>query len=155
MRAPLRRHLSPSLVISALALFFALGGSAFAVKERSAAFQKRCATGAVKGIAIVTGDPTKSVADLPTDYSSSARLFGARWSCSGGAVQVRRVGNDAIDVRFPGNAAGTGIATPYGGSVATASVQRRPDGAFRVILGERQPAGDLQQRQIAFTLVVL
>jgi len=46
------RRPTPALVISLAALFFALGGTAFAVGSKSAP-QARCQTGAVRGIAVV------------------------------------------------------------------------------------------------------
>ena len=53
---------TPGTAIALLALFFALGGSAFAVGERiqsPSVAQQRCANGAVRGFASVTGDPSK------------------------------------------------------------------------------------------------
>ena len=58
------RRPSPALAISALALFFAVGGSAFAVGQRVAVAQPRCANGAVKAFAYVTGDPTVGIHNL-------------------------------------------------------------------------------------------
>lgn len=158
MLASSRPHVSPALVVSALALFFALGGSAFAVKNRSSAapspFQKRCATGAVKGIAIVTGEPTKGIENLETEYTAAANVFGARWSCTGGAIQVRRAGA-GVDVRFVGNSAATAIVSTWGDTIGPSSVYRRTDGAFHVTSGVRGTGGDIQRREVPFVLVVL
>ena len=55
---------TPATILSGLALFFALGGSALAVSH-AVKPQPRCANGAVRGIASVTGDPSKGVANMP------------------------------------------------------------------------------------------
>ena len=49
-------RITPSTVIAALALFFALGGSAVAVRD-AVRPQARCAPGAVRGYIVVNGDP--------------------------------------------------------------------------------------------------
>ena len=61
----------PATVLSCLALFFALGGSALAVSH-AVKPQPRCANGAVRGIAAVTGESGKGMANLP-DVPSRAR----------------------------------------------------------------------------------
>ena len=85
-----RPHFSPALVLAALALFLAAGGSGYALGHKATAPQPRCAAGAVRGIAVVTGDPLKGIENLSGDYSSAAKLFGYRFNCSGRAVQVRK-----------------------------------------------------------------
>ena len=128
---------SPALVVAGVALFFAIGGSAFAVVKRAEVAQPRCATGAIRGIAEVTGDPKKGMPNMPDTFSASGSLFAYRWNCSGGAVSVRKNGN-GFDVRFGGNSASLGLGTavvPDGGAVA---VTRNPDGSFHVA-----PAGDV------------
>jgi hypothetical protein len=129
---------SPALVIAGIALFFAIGGSAFAVVGRTEAAQPRCSPGSVRGIAYVTGNPLKGMPNMPDQFSSAENLFGYRWNCSGGAISVRKNG-DGFDVRFAGNAATLGLGTaivPDGGAVA---VKRNADGSFHVA-----PAGDTQ-----------
>ncbi len=98
---------SPALVVASLALFFAIGGSAFAVVGRTEAAQPRCSPGAVRGIAYVTGDPKKGMRNLPDTFASAANLFGYRWNCSGGAIAVRKNGN-GFDVKFGDNASTLG-----------------------------------------------
>lgn len=44
-------RVSPALVISLVALFFALGGTAFAVGSKELSAQPRCAAGAIRGLA--------------------------------------------------------------------------------------------------------
>ncbi len=90
-----RRRLSitPGTAIALVALFFALGGSAFAVGERiqsPSVAQQRCTNGAVRGFASVTGDPSKGMANLPDKFSSANVLFTRKFNCTGRAVQVRR-----------------------------------------------------------------
>jgi len=135
---------SPALVIAGLALFFAIGGSAFAVVARTEVAQPRCATGAVRGIAQVTGDPKKGMPNMPDTFSASGSLFAYRWNCSGGAISVRKNGN-GFDVRFGNNGATVGLGTALvtdGGAVA---VTRNPDGSFHVA-----PAGDVQNANFRF-----
>jgi len=135
---------SPSLVVAALALFFAVGGSAFAVVGRTEVAQPRCAPGAVRGIAYVTGDPKKGMPNMPDTFSTASVLFGYRWNCSGGAIAVQKNGN-GFDVKFSGNTATLGLGTavvPDGGAVA---VTRNPDGSFHVA-----PAGDVTNANFRF-----
>lgn len=96
-------RLSPSTVLAAAALFFALGGSALAVHE-AVRPQARCAAGAVRGFAAVNGDPAKGIANFPDQFTTDRTLFGARFNCAGGAPQARRVEIGVYEVRFPGNA---------------------------------------------------
>ncbi len=130
---------SPALVISLVALFFALGGTAFAVGSKALASQPRCATGAVRGIAIVTGG-LNGLDSLPSSaaYENDASLFGYRWSCTGGQILVRKPHNqNGIDIQFVGNPSTIAIvssaanASPAGGSVS----RRQPDGSFRITMG--------------------
>ena len=90
------RHLSvtPGTAIALVALFFALGGSAFAVGERiqsPSVAQQRCANGAVRGVATVTGNPSQGMANIPDRFTSANNLFSRKFNCTGKAVQVRRV----------------------------------------------------------------
>ena len=74
-----RPSITPGTVVALIALFFALGGSAYAIGERaqgSAVAQPRCANGAVRGIAVVTGSPSQGIANLPDSFTSAAGLFG-------------------------------------------------------------------------------
>ena len=128
---------SPALVVAALALFFAIGGSAFAVVGRTEAAQPRCSPGAVRGIAYVVGDPKKGIQNLPDTFSSAANLFGYRWNCSGGAISVRKNGN-GFDVKFGNNAATVGLGTAVVSDGGAVAVMRNADGSFHVA-----PAGDV------------
>ncbi len=150
-----RKHVSvsPTTAIALLALFFALGGSAFAVGqkvERLTAAQQRCTNGAVRGIATVTGDPSKGMDNIPDQFTSSKVLFARKFNCTGRAVQVRRIGTGVFEVRFVGN----GAASAVGGSVgdAYADVEPAAGGAFKVSI---HPAGrdDLSSR--TFTIVAV
>ena len=99
---------SPPTVLAGVALFFALGGTAVAVSD-AVKPQARCATGAVRGIAGVTGDPAKGIANLPGTFTGNKGLFSRKFNCSGGATQVRRVSQGLYEVRFVGNAAQGGV----------------------------------------------
>ena len=119
---------SPSTVIAAAALFFALGGSALAVSH-AVRPQPRCANGAVRGIAAVTGEPSKGMANIPDQFSSSRALFSRTFNCTGGAPEVRRISLGMYEVRFPGNAAPSAIVSASG---AESWLTPMPGGVFRI-----------------------
>ena len=129
---------TPALGVALLALFFALGGTAFAVGSKALASQPRCATGAVRGIAVVTGG-LDGLDSLPSSvYQSDARLFGYRWSCTGGQILVRKPRDQqGIDVQFVGNPSTIAIVSSAANGVPNAgSVSRRQaDGSFRIAMG--------------------
>jgi hypothetical protein len=121
---------TPATAIALVALFFALGGSAFAVGKATAKYQLRCQPGAVRGVAVVTGNPQRGMSSVPATFSGNPALFARRFNCAGGAVTVRRVETGVFDVRFRGNAANVGVgSSALDGAV---SVTRNPDGSFRV-----------------------
>lgn len=97
-------RVSPSTVLAALALFFALGGSAIAVQD-AVRPQARCAPGAVRGFIVVNGDPAKGIANIGDQFTSAKPEVGTRFNCAGGAPQARRVATGVYEVRFPGNGA--------------------------------------------------
>ena len=97
-------RITPSTVLAGLALFFALGGSAIAVRD-AVRPQARCAPGAVRGYIAVNGDPTKGIANIGDQFTSAKPEVGARFNCAGGAPQARRVATGVYEVRFPGNGA--------------------------------------------------
>lgn len=124
---------TPGTAIALVALFFALGGSAYAVGERiqgPSVAQQRCANGAVRGVASVTGDPSKGIANLPDQFSGANVLFSRKFNCTGKAVQVRRTGIGVYEVRFVGNAAPSVVASGIG--LFSASVETISVGTFRV-----------------------
>jgi hypothetical protein len=130
---PSRFSVTPGTAVAVLALFFALGGSAFAVGERSqspSVAQQRCTNGAVRGVASVTGDPSKGMANIPDQFSSANALFSRKFNCTGKAVQVRRTDIGVYEVRFIGNAAPTIVANGIG--LFSASVETIGPGTFRV-----------------------
>jgi hypothetical protein len=132
VNAPLRvRRPSPALVLSMVALFFAVGGSAFAVGQRLGVAQQRCANGAVKGFAYVTGDPQVGIQNMPDSYSSSQKLFSARFDCAGAAVQVRR-DRDGFQIKFNGIVGRTALVSGIGANPQTMTVTALPDGSFRI-----------------------
>jgi len=83
MPAFLRRRPSPAMVVGLGALFFAIGGSAFAIGQKAAP-QARCAAGAVRGLAVVVGDPRVGLANAPTEYSAASTS-----SCTGSTAPGR------------------------------------------------------------------
>jgi hypothetical protein len=130
-----RRRLSitPGSAIALVALFFALGGSAFAVGERiqsPSVAQQRCANGAVRGIATVTGNPSQGIANIPDQFSSANALFARKFNCTGRAVEVRRTAIGVYEVRFVGNAAPSVVANGLG--EFSASVETIGPGTFRI-----------------------
>lgn len=104
---------APALAVSAAALFFAVGGSAFALGNHgstASANQKTCATGSVKGIVGISGD---SAVGFQKGYVSG-RPITTRWGCrSGLRIEARRVDRGVYDVRIAG-LRGTPIVTPLG-----------------------------------------
>jgi hypothetical protein len=134
------RRLTPSMVVASLALFLAAGGTGFALGAKTTP-QARCQQGAIRGVAIVTGD-IHGIANLPSDYSSDPGLFGYRWNCTGGAIQIRKSPSVAggADIRFVGNGATNAIASVVGQAPGAASATRQPDGSFRVVTSV--PSGD-------------
>ena len=127
---------SPTTVIALVALFFALGGSAFAVGQRVAANQQRCAAGAVRGVAVVIGEPLKGLGNMSSSFVSTPSLFARRFNCTGKGVEVRRVSTGTFDVRFVGNAANVAVGnSAVDGAV---SVTRNQDGSFRVTVYSTQ-----------------
>jgi hypothetical protein len=148
-----RFSLTPTTAISLLALFFALGGSAFAIGERIQAAtvaQQRCTQGAVRGIAVVTGDPTKGIANIPDQFSAAPVLFSRRFNCTGRPIQVRRTGIGRYEIRFVGNAAQTALIGGF--SDAYASVDPSRAGVFRVTV---YPAGIADPVDRGFIIVLV
>ena len=149
------RHLpiSPATVIALIALFFALGGSAFAVGQRlesATVAQQRCANGAVRGIAWVTGDPSGGIANIPDQFSASRKLFGRTFNCTGRGVQVRRVAGGTFEVRFVGNGATSAVGSATNDS--DANVEPVSAGTFRVTV---HPAGRDDKLDSGFTVVAV
>lgn len=148
-----RPSITPATAIALIALFFALGGSAYALGDRiqaSTAAQPRCANGAVRGIAVVTGIASQGIANVPDSFTSAGNLFGRKFNCTGKAIQVRRVQTGVFEVRFVGVANGSAVASGAGDTLA--SVQAGPNGTFSVTL---HPAGRDDKVDTAFTVVVL
>jgi len=128
-----RLSFTPGTAIALVALFFALGGSAFALGERiqsPSAAQQRCTNGAVRGIATVTGSPSQGIANIPDQFTASPTLFARKFNCTGKAVQVRRLEIGVYEVRFVGNDAPSVVATGLG--LFSASVETIGPGTFRV-----------------------
>ena len=148
-----RYSFTPATAIALIALFFALGGSAYAVGERiqsPSAAQPRCANGAVRGIAVVTGIASQGMANFPDSFTSSGSLFGRKFNCTGRAVQARRVQTGTFEVRFVGISGGSAVASATGDAIA--SVQAGPNGVFSVVV---HPAGRDDRSDLPFTIVVV
>lgn len=150
---------SPALFISLTALFFALGGTAFAIGQKSVP-QARCQTGSVRGIATITGGEV-GLDSLPSSFQSGGGLFDYTWSCTGGQVVVRKpVDKNGIDVQFVGNPASIAIIQSVANGVPYAgSVRRNADGSFFISMGGANSAtapGAWQfQWDVPFTIVVM
>jgi hypothetical protein len=137
---------TPATVIAGAACFFALGGSALALSDSKAARpQSRCAAGAVRGVAAVTGG-----ASIPGEFTSSRSLFARVFNCAGGPIQVRRVAAGVFEVRFVGNRAQSALAN--GSAGALASVEPAAGGGFRVSL---YAAGRDDPVDVGFVLVAI
>jgi hypothetical protein len=142
----MRSRPSPSTVLAALALFFALGGSAFAV-QNAIKPQARCATGAVRGIAAVTGEPLKGIANIGDQFSGSKSIFSRTFNCNGGPVEARRLTAAVYEVRFPGNTATTALVSAYG---VASGVQPMGGGVYRVTLS----APNQEAPDVPFTVIL-
>jgi hypothetical protein len=154
------RRPTPALVISLVALFFALGGTAFAVGQKLVP-QARCQTGAVRGIAVVNaGEAGQDLSSLPSTYNDDPSFFGYRWSCTGGDISIRKPrGFNGVEVQFSGNPANiailqsTNLGVPNAGSVTQGS-----DGGFYISMGGSNTgvAGPWElQWNVPFVIVLL
>ncbi|HEY7177623.1 MAG TPA: hypothetical protein VH305_00490 [Gaiella sp.] len=123
-------RVTPSAVLAALALFFALGGSAIAVRD-AVRPQARCAPGAVRGFIAVNGDPAKGIANLGDQFTSAKPAVGVRFNCAGGAPEARRVAAGVYEVRFPGS---TSQVAMVSSGTAETTVGLVGPGTFRVSL---------------------
>jgi hypothetical protein len=123
-------RLSPSTILAAAALFFALGGSAIAVSE-AVRPQGRCQPGSVRGYIVVNGDPARGIANMGDMFTSARPSVGARFNCAGAAPQARRVNIGIYEVRFPGTAAQVAAASAGGAETTVAALG---GGVFRVSL---------------------
>jgi hypothetical protein len=141
-----RLSVSPATIIATAALFFALGGSAFGLVD-AVRPQPRCAPGAVRGVAAVTGEPGKGIANIGGDFSDRKTIFSEAFNCTGGRPQARRVSTGVYEVRFPGNGARAAVVS----GEAEMTVKDLGGGAFRVTLWVpgRQDATDAP-----FTLIL-
>jgi hypothetical protein len=146
-------RVAPGAALALVALFFALGGSAFAVGERAvgtaAASQRACAQGNVRGVAVVTGGPS-GAANIPGAFTGAAGLFERRFNCNGRAIHVRRVGIGVFEIRFVGNADATAVAS--GGGGVQASADRVGGGVYRVSV---YPAGRADSADLPFRVLLV
>ena len=126
---------SPALLVSLTALFFALGGTAFAVGERSVP-QARCAPGAIRAIAVVTGGEV-GLDSLPNTYTSDPSLFDYRWNCTGGEISIRKpVDFPGVELQFSGNPANVAVVSSDNLGIPNAgSVRHGSDGGWWVTMG--------------------
>jgi len=148
-----RLSIAPGTALGLIALFFALGGSAFAVGERMqspSVAQQRCTNGAVRGVATVTGIPNQGIANLSDQFTSAGNLFSRKFNCTGKAVQVRRVQTGVFEVRFVGVSGASGVGSASGDALAT--VESTAGGAFKVTM---HPAGLADRVDLPFTIVVV
>jgi hypothetical protein len=143
-----RVRISPALVVSGLALFFALGGSAFAVASKVSP-QPRCAQGAVRAVVEVTGQPDHGPANLPDQYTSNTSYLGRHFNC-GSSIQVKRSDRGTYYVKLIGNSATSAVASAFGSDPAGATVNRQPDGSFQVIIGSHSAPTDEGFTLVAF-----
>ncbi len=148
-----RGSITPGTALALIALFFALGGSAFAVGDRIQApsvAQQRCTNGAVRGIAVVTGIASQGIANFPDTFTSAGNLFGRKFNCTGRAVQARRVQTGVFEVRFVGISGASAVVSASNDALAT--VQAGPSGVFSVVM---HPAGRDDRSDLPFTIVVV
>lgn len=153
MKSIRRLSITPGTALGLIALFFALGGSAFAVGERiqgSSVAQQRCTNGAVRGVASVTGVPSQGIANIPDKFTSAGNLFSRKFNCTRKAVQVRRVETGVFEVRFVGVSGASAVGSATGDAFAT--VEPAAGGAFKITM---HPAGRDDRVDLPFTIVVV
>jgi hypothetical protein len=138
---------SPAMLVAGAALFFALGGSAWAISD-AVRPQARCANGAVRGIAAVTGG-SSGIANIPDQFSSDKALFSRSFNCTGAATEVRRISRGVYEVRFPGNPAASATVS---GSGAESWLTPMPGPVFRV--GLHVPGRD-DTTEVPFVVVAV
>lgn len=154
MRRASRLSFTPGTALALVALFFALGGSAFAVGERIQApsvAQQRCTNGAVRGVATVTGVPSQGIANVPDRFVGTGNLFARKFNCTGKAVQVRRVETGVFEIRFVGISGASAVASAFADDVYT-TVRNGSGGSFILTM---HPAGRDDRVDVAFTVVVV
>lgn len=127
----MRKAVSPATVLAAVALFFALGGSGYALSEALDTSTARCSGGAVRGVAAVNGPPGAGIANIGDQFTAKRNAFGRVYNCAGKGVQARRAGLGVYEVRFVGVATDAAIASA---GAAFATVQPLGGGAFRITL---------------------
>lgn len=145
--------ITPGTAIAILALFFALGGSAFAVGESiqgASVAQQRCTNGAVRGIAYVTGNPTMGIANIGDKFTGAGVVFGRKFNCNGRGVLVRRISIGLYEIQFVGNPASSAVASGVGNAYAV--IDPLPGGIFRVGV---HPAGRDDPADQPFVIVLV
>jgi hypothetical protein len=151
-----RLRVSPALVVAGVALLFALGGSAFAIGQRSAVPQQRCQNGAVRALAVVTGIPRMGIENLPDTYTANPQAFDRRFNCTGRGVQVKRAGSGQWDVRFPGISGASCLASSLSSQAGSISCQPLADGGYRVSLrGTGTIENKLPPMNVPFLVVIV
>ena len=148
------RNLHRALAVFAL-LALVAAGAAFAAARSHTSTAARCGAGTVKAIAYVTGGKN-GIGSLSGNFSGSGALFAYRWSCSGGAIEVRKPDSTppGFDVRFAGNPGKVAIGSAVGGPAAV-SVSRNADGSFRVFEAGNSDGSSFPIRQdLPFVVIV-
>jgi len=151
-----RLRVSPALVVAALALLFALGGSAFALGQKAAAPQQRCQNGAVRAIAVVTGVPGQGIENLPGQYTANPQAFSRRFNCTGRAIQVKHGPAGVYDVRALGISGASCLASSLSPEAGSISCQPQADGSYRVTLrGTGTIENKLPPMNVPFLVVIV
>lgn len=160
-------RVSPSMVVSCLALFFAFGGSALAFDGHQAKVV-RCPAGQPRAIATVVGLPDLGggvpgvFQGLPNHWTGAGRYFGYRWSCSGQRIQVKALIPDpktdlyGFDIRLPGNPGY--VATVSSNAIGTLATSVSPSknfNGFEVRTDANQETGHPEIPEPAMVTVVL
>jgi hypothetical protein len=116
------------MVVAAVALFAALGGSSYAALSSSA--KSGCSSGsALKGSALINGN---------SSFSSSFKTVSG-FNCSGNSIEAKRKDRGDYEVKFSGNpdksAVGSIVDVPkHGFDNAFVSFTRLGPGDFRVVI---------------------
>jgi hypothetical protein len=84
-------------------------------------------------------------------------LFGYRWTCNGGTVEVRKAveSGGGFDIRFPGNPGRYPVATAVYPTALGISLAPNPDGSFHVTEGGNSSGDSFPPRSDGTFVIVL
>lgn len=137
-------------------LAFVLAGVLLGPLTLSGTTASRCATGDALAFAAIRTSPTHLAGQIPSLYTGKARYFGRRYNCTGGGVEVRRLGLGLYNIRFPGLNPRVVLVSALVQEGTSASALPLGDNSIHVVL--RGPGvgedGTLTKRDVPFAIAV-